>query len=435
MLAGCQEPRYAADCEQLLAEEKFGEVLVSCDNPLHRSSAHLGLAGFNLLDLATSTQPPGDVNQLLGLTTANITAKRQRLALAAEEVRYPATTGQAFALLISAFLGLAVTITEYLDGDLDGDVTQAEITQATGMTQTTGSALDFSVPGTPYFQVVVGGTPYLVICLDALSPPLCNNLPPGLIKVFDDADGSGKLSDPEPAFSADRSTVAAQLTTANPVNLLVQMGELQFPIVLDPVKVARMENFLGAGDPPPADFSIGVVGYLDLLSLANLVLTASSGATGSGGTEITADINAVRNRLDNGATCFSTLDPAGAALLDLLYTIYTSAPGTVATPVPDPAVFTTFNIISEASATGGGVSIPVDPTVFAFTNPIGFKFLYPTEVPVPSFDVTKATPRIDQAAASFREAFENIPRLAPAAAIAGDGKVSIVELFCVSEQS
>ncbi len=74
--------------------------------------------------------------------------------------------------------------------------------------------------------------------------------------------------------------------------------------------------------------------------------------------------------------------------------------------------------------------MPLSPELFIFREPIGFKFLYPIAVPANGFDVSNATPRVDEAAAAFRTEFENIPRLAPGGSEADDGDITFLELSC-----
>ncbi|MCZ6531508.1 MAG: hypothetical protein O7A08_00935, partial [SAR324 cluster bacterium] len=173
-LQACQ-PSEEASCDQLLGEGKYNDVLAQCDNPADRASAYLGLAGFDFVALAESTAPPGDIVALLGLTADNITEKRQLLEQATSEVRVPGSGAQASALLLSAFLGLAVIVAEFLDNGggvvggataLDDVVDESEIVEATGITTGVAAALQFSpAAAPPYFQVVSGNTPYTLICV------------------------------------------------------------------------------------------------------------------------------------------------------------------------------------------------------------------------------------------------------------------------------
>jgi len=437
-LAGCAPPKQAHDCQQLLGEEKYAQVLEDCENPELRASAYLGLAGFDLFQFIDSTAPPGSVVGLLGLTPANIDAKRAYLVNAVEEVRNPRTGPEAFALLVSSFLGLATAVEDFLDNGADGaatalddTITQDEVDAATGMTFNGTATLNVFPAPTGHFATVVNGAPYTMVCGD-LPTPLCDDTTGTLTQVYDDPDGDGILdtSSPNPAVIPD-------LSTAAPVGLVVQLGDLALPFSLDPVRTVEMEAFLGFGGT--ADFPVGVFGYLGLLDDALAYL-------GGAQSDLAEGIDALRDQLDNGGTCLPTLDPVNGAsaetLLDILYDIYAAAAGTALNPATGETDYSAWNVVAglDLSGVGGPATIASTDFVFAPT-PIGFKFLYPTADGLGGYDDTQATPRVGDgftypatgSLAAFAEEFENIPRLAPAAATAGDGRVSFVELLCAAD--
>ncbi len=436
VLQGCGQPSEGADCDQRLGEEKYEEVLEYCSNPFHRASAMLGLAGFSMLDLIESEAPPRKIVKLLGLEPENVTEKRLLIAGAAIEVRDAESGNQAFALLVSAYLGLAVSVAEYLDNGagsakaLDDKIADREVEDATGLTNRSGATLEFFEGSpTPLFQIVANDTPYLVVCDADFVEPFCDGFPSGTTELYNDSNGSGRLDSanlPAPAFPDGGGPV---LSAVSPVNLVVQMGDLALPIAVNQKKLTRMESFLGGEDPDSENFTIGVSGYLDLLQAASDKLAAFSGSEG-GDSIISENINATRTLLDNGGDCLAEDDPAGAGLLNLLFAIYDSAPGTVRNPEPELADFTFKNFATNSELEAGGVEVPFSPEQFIFTAPIGFKFLYPVAVPVSGFDVSNATPRVDKAAAAFRTEFENIPRLAPDGSEADDGNITFLELSC-----
>ncbi|HUJ75709.1 MAG TPA: hypothetical protein VL359_12650, partial [bacterium] len=53
-LVGCGVAHTKADCDLLLSQEKWNTVLQDCDNPYHRASAYLGLAGLDLFTILES---------------------------------------------------------------------------------------------------------------------------------------------------------------------------------------------------------------------------------------------------------------------------------------------------------------------------------------------------------------------------------------------
>ncbi|MCH8883956.1 MAG: hypothetical protein IIA41_10730 [SAR324 cluster bacterium] len=168
VLAAC-EPKEEADCDQLLADEKYGQVVKSCEDPSQRAMGYLGLAGFDFLDFVTADDPSNIIVQL-GLNTANISLKRELINDAVREVASPTSGLQAFVLLLSAFLGLSVTTTEYMDNGagataLDNDIAETEVRDATGMVvEDPPPLVPLVLGGNADFQMTVSGTPYVVDC-------------------------------------------------------------------------------------------------------------------------------------------------------------------------------------------------------------------------------------------------------------------------------
>ena len=445
LLAACGQPTQSADCDQLLGEERYQEVLDSCGSPLQRASAHLGLAGLNIFNIINSTETAGNVVNLLGLTTSNITEKRERLILAVEEVRSPATGAEAFALLMGAYLGLAVTMAEFLDNGsgataLDDNIADSESRAATGLGTVTVTVAFNAVSGaTPVYQITSSGTAYNITCGGDASAPICDQTG-GTVNVYDKTDGAGQLDTAAPpTVSVDQATVRTNLATADPANLVVLLQSLDYPITVDSTKSARLTNFLSQGDADQ-EFAIGVIGFLDLLDVATAVLFPS----GSGGISgISDQISAVRNKIDNGGDCLSSgdaTDVSAAGVMDLWYAIYSAAPGTTANPLPNLTDYTTYNIVNYTSLSGGGVTmypdstgtLNINPTGYFFANNLGIKFLYPISLPATSFVLGNTTPHIDNADADFQFKFEDIPNIAPAAATAGDGTITFLEVLCSS---
>lgn len=438
LAGGCGTPTQSADCDQLLGEERYERVLEVCRSPFHRASAHLGLAGFNFFNLIDSTEPPGFVVDLLGITADNITEKRLRLILAVEEVRFAATGDDGFALLVAAYLGLAVTMVEYLDNGAGGGTAlddifhPDEVAAATGMDTpatdpTLSSALDPVLAGSivedgnePYYQVNVGGMAFNITCADA-DPTMCDGIG-GAVLVYADANGLGLLDTVTPPFPV---AAPAALSAADPAGLVVMITNLNFPIAIDSGKVARMDNFLGAGDPA-LEFAIGVTGYLDLIDVGTAALITSGGTGSVEG--LTDEIDAGRGRIDNGAECLGTV----GSIMDLWFAIYSAAPGTLAQPLPDLTDFTNFNTVDNAPIDAAGITFPggLNPAAFVFPKDLGFKTLFPTPTHGGGFDLANATPHIANANAAFQTDFEDIPRLAPAAATVLDGQISFAEVLC-----
>lgn len=446
LLAACGRPTQSADCDQLLGEERYQEVLDTCGSPLLRASAHLGLAGLNTFDIINSTEAAGNVVNLLGLTTSNVTEKRQRLILAVEEVRSPATGGEAFALLMAAYLGLAVTMSEYLDNGaggetaLDDNITDTESRSATGLDTGTGS-FD-AVPDNPrYYQIVSSGTAYNITCTGDATSTICNDSGDGPVAVYDETDGAGQLDTAAlPAASADEATVILNLSTADPGSMVVLLVSLTYPITIDPSKSGRLTNFLGQGDADQ-EFAIGVTGFLDLLDVANAVLFPSGSGSVSG---ITEQVDAVRSKIDNGGDCLSSgtaTDIKAAVVMDLWYAVYLAAPGTAANPLPDLTDYTDYNIVGHSNFSDAGFTmypddtgtLNIDPTDYEFASNLGMKFLYPISIAAAtSFVLSNTTPHVDNADADFQTEFEDIPKLAPAAATALDGDITFLEVLCSS---
>lgn len=431
LLAAACTPANRADCDALLGEGEYQEVLDSCDEPFSRASAYLGLAGLNMGEMIVNGATiDGDVNTLLGITAANITEKRGHLANAALAVEQAGSGREGFALLVAAFLGVAVTTTEYLDPDLDGTVTQADINTLTGITLNTGATFSVSPATPPYLQIVVSGTTYTAICLDA--PPICGTNT-AQIRVYDDADGSGILDAASPPTdeSLDAATVKAAMNTATQANIVVQMTNLVLPMNRDPTKWDCLINFTGNGDPEGC-FTVGLSRYMAMMTHSIDVMTTANGNTDAAGSDMLTAIDTLRTTLDNGADCMAVQDPALATLSDLFYEIYITAPGTTLTPVPDPAEFTAYNNVADTVLAAGGVTYPAGLTAgsFIFPNPVGYKFLYPTTAGLPGFDPAQATPSIDTADPDFAYDFEALPHFAPAAATPLDDTITIAEIFC-----
>lgn len=419
------------DCPQLLRDGDYGEVLEACAGPYERAAAHLGLAGFYLLDLTETDADQPFIVSALGLTLENINAKRILVNQAVNEVRDPTNGSEAFALLVSAFLGLSTTMTQYLDNGagataLDEAYAESEITEATGMSAAAGDfQVDTANAAPPsHFSVLVDGVPYIADCSG--SDPSPNRCSGGTTAIYEDPDGSGILNGNAPAAGID-------LSTATQANLVTQITNLLMSITLVQDKVATMREFLGQGNPS-GTFDIGVLGYLDLMDLAN-DLVAGEGET----TVVSENVDAVRSRLDNGGTCLDTITGSTAAsdLLNALAPMYTAAAGTLANPVPADAAtdyFKDYNVPANLDLAALGIA-SLDPANYVFTTTeIRFKFIYPTTQPLPSgYDMTQATPRVDQADGTFTLNFEAIPELAPSGSTALDGYVTYLELLCAGE--
>jgi hypothetical protein len=243
---------------------------------------------------------------------------------------------------------------------------------------------------------------------------------------------------------------------------MVMLLDFDLPITIDEAKLDRLDSFLGEGtlDPNfpeqnPGLFPIGLLGYLRLLDLANARLVEGAGgeleSEESAQSTLDDTVDALRAKLDNGAACFKpeaadALKLIAAIPLNLLYGIYRAAPGTERLPVPSPEDYTAYNIVGrEILDSNGDTFVDSDPkktlrvpvgSDYAFgtgTLSMGFKLLFPTQPNMGSFNRAFATPRIDQTPDLFRKNFEFIPRVAPNAAQAGDGRVDIIELICSAE--
>ena len=449
-LAGCGTPHPSADCDQLLSDRKFQEVLSSCDNPVDRASAYLGLAGFDMFTLLESGVTDGNVVPILGLTPGNIAQRRQYLEQAVQSVNPPEGPTQAFALLLSAFLGLGTSTEEYLDPNLDGTVSQAEATAAVGATPSAPVVAAASpTPGSLYFSVVVNGKPYL---FDCSVDPTCV-----AATVYDDPDGTGRLTTAIGSGlpSADAATVLASEGSATAVGYPVEIF-IAAPLLTFSVSATQdLPGFLGVGGAG-GRFAIGLNAYLQGISAANAVLTASGGQPG--GSAVTANVNALVSKFDNGAACVAAGIPpfvtaaAGAKLvayLNALYALYAASAGTTLQPVPPGAgasYFMTRNLVSNAAqirtdidaffaALGVPLFFPQIPSA-AYGFPGGqvtkYKLMFTTTTPgLPPylFDADTAVARFDQAYAAFPADFNSIPVFGPDAA--GDGRVSFIETLCV----
>ncbi len=466
-LAGCGAARTKADCDELLAEHKFQAVLNDCPNPYHRASAYLGLAGFDLDKLLNSTAAPGDVRSLLGLTPADITARRQYLEKAVTTVRPPDGNTQAFALLLAALLGLDTAAEEHLDANLDGTISQAEIDAAFTATYQVPRLLPLApatislsptvpptVVVTPVLQVVavVAGRPYILVCDAADTPNVCGAAP-AKTQVYDDPDGSGRLTPGITAGgpSGNASTVLAAIASATSVGLIVQLSDLSPPATFSADATLFLPGYLGAGQPQ-GPFKIGLGGYLSAMSTASGVLATGGGQPG--GSTVTSYINALVAKFDNGGACkyrppLDAYDTATlVGYLNAFAPIYAAAAGTFAHPVPAGAsstYFSTRNLVPVSIGPAVNAvnatlpkSLPVsiqlpDPNkgiTYAFAGGTipSYKFLYPTAPDLFPFDASHATPRVDQAFAAFVSQFEAIPIFAPS--VAADGDLTFMEILC-----
>lgn len=439
-------------------------MLDSCDNPFHRASAYLGLAGFDLDKLLNSSSPPGDVRALLGLTPDNITQRRQYLEKAVQTVHPPDGNTQAFALLVAGLLGLGTAAEEHLDANLDGTIAQAEIDAAFQATYQAPRLVPLvpmkfsSVTSalTPVLQVsaVVDGKPYILVCDAADSPYVCSG---ALTQVYDDPDGSGRLTPSILAGgqSANAISVLKDVPSATSVGLIVQLYDLSPPAFFPTDVTEFLPGYLGAGQPQ-GPFKVGLGGYLKDMSEASAELASGGGQPG--GSAVTDHINALVNKFDNGANCtfrppLNAYDSATMiGYLNAFIPIYSAAAGTFAHPVPAgaaPTYFSTQNLVSTsirpainavnstlASDLPFSIELP-DPNAggitYAFTGGVisQYKFLYPKAAKVAPFDASQATPRVDQAYAAFVSQFEAIPIFAPS--IARDGNLTFMEILCAGQ--
>ncbi|MCZ6747678.1 MAG: hypothetical protein O7D96_00205, partial [SAR324 cluster bacterium] len=249
VLAAC-EPKEEADCDQLLADEKYGQVVKSCEDPSQRAMGYLGLAGFDFLDFLSADDPSNFIVQL-GLNPANISLKRELINDAVREVASPTSGLQAFVLLLSAFLGLSVTTTEYLDNGagataLDNDIAETEVRDATGLIVVDPApAVPIVLRLSVDYQMTVSGTPYVVDCGFDGSTPICDGTG-GTVTVFDDVTpllGAG-LDDTGP-------DVGIPVATAEEANQVMMLTGLNLPITVDPAKADRLDSFLAVGTLDP----------------------------------------------------------------------------------------------------------------------------------------------------------------------------------------
>jgi len=460
-LAACA-PLQKTDCDQLLADQKYGKAAKTCEDPSAVSMAYLGLAGFDFIRFLAA-EDQNDVAGLLKLNASNVTEKRELINQAIREIYPPDTSKQAFILLLAGFLGLSVTNSEYLDNGaggataFDNDIAGSEVEEATGLiVESPAPAVPFDLGLSATYQMVETGQPYVVDCGADVTAPLCDDDPASTLTIYDDTL-------PVKGAGLDvTSTGMADPANATEVNQVTMLLDFDLPITITTEKLTRLESFLEEGtldeDFPrrhPERFPIGVLGYLELIDGANLKLTQEAGGSAADGQPANSTLNdavdRIRAALDNGAVCFgeAATDPvkiAAAFPLNLLYAVYRAAPGTTRKKVPGDLDFTTYNIVAAADLdtdADGNVdaSAPIqtapDGTGFAFgggTLAMGYKVLFPASDGLGAFDRGLATPRIDQTTASFQTNFEYIPRLAPKAARALDGRVEMIEMICASNQ-
>ena len=453
--AACGAARTKADCDQLLHDQRYQDAADVCDNPFHRASAYLGLAGFEMGSLLNSSAPPGDVVALLGLTRDNITSRRQYLELAVQSVRPPDGPTQAFALLLSAFLGFGTSSEEYLDANLDGTIAQTEIESALGATAQDLPLIGAGGPVVPYFSVVANGKPYLLDCSLDVTAPVCTH---PSTRVFDDPDGSGRLTTQVSGGrqSNDKNQVLSSLGTATSVAYPLEVFVASPPYSFNAAATQTLPVFLGPGRPQ-GPFKLGIGGYLQAIREANAVLAASGGSPG--GSTVNANVSALVTSFDNGAPCLSKtlpqkLSSVSATLLgylDALNTIYAASAGTALQPVPagsGASYYMSRNIVPgsikvQIDTTFGSIWIPEIPAAtygFPGGSVSRYKIMFTTQTPpLPSlpplptypFDADTAVPRADGAYAAFVPQFEAIPVFAPN--VTNDGRVSFMELLCVGK--
>jgi hypothetical protein len=290
-----------------------------------------------------------------------------------------------------------------------------------------------------YYSVVSGGVPYVLDCTaDLVGLLTCDSDPE--TRVYDDSPGSGIVL-PGSLDSADKSNVIAGFASYSSAGLVVQFVDLSLgnlsAVAQDPVT-----SFLGRSSTT-GRFDIGLAGYLNSLKAADAELAKSAGS--SGGTDISAQIDALLAKLDNGVSC--AVPPVPPALPNPVYTvglimndiyaIYRQAPGTKAQPIvgtPGAGAFARSNLVPRTD-----VPNVIDPLLsllvpanlaFALND---YKFLFPTGPGLAAFDPTRATPRVDQADATFATRFEQVPQLSPLATQAGDGNITFMEVLCAAD--
>ena len=456
-LAGCGVPTQKADCDQLLHDRHFQQVVKSCDSPYDRASAYMGLAGFDLFAINDQVNAPGSGNVLspagivaaMQLTPANITAKRRFMERAVFTVAQPGDAKQAFALLMASGMGMMMSALEYLDNGLggagavamDGKFTAGESEAAMGLAPTGASSSTVMAQPALYLSGVVAGTPYTFICADAVNPldtSWCDGNPPGSLQVYADTDtvtGAG-YGDGAGFQGALLGTV--DLTPANPVSTVFQVTDIGLPFGLDPARVPAYQNFSGQGDAAQT-FAIGIVGYLGHLHTAQAALAPA----GVGFKNALSDaIDSFSGQLDNGAQCLGVLlgNPAIPASLNDIYPIYQAAIGTSARPMPasasPPGFFQAYNRIVGLNLAGLGINVSVAAAPYVFgqspgtVTSLGTRFLYATQAGLGTFDPAVATPRIDRTPVAFQRAFEAM-LVAPAVSSSRDNSISYAELLCV----
>lgn len=461
LLTACA-PKEKVDCDQLMTDQKYKQVVNSCDDPAQVSMAYLGLAGFDFVKFLAADDPDNTI-ELLDVKPGNVTSKRNLVLQAVRGVAKQDTSIQSFVLLLASYLGLKLTLAEYLDNGaadadaLDNQVLESEVEDATGLhVVDPAPAVPFALGASPTYAVVESGDPYVVDCGADVTAPLCDGSDP--VTVYDDTAPS--LGAGLDVTGADGSPPA--LAGAEAADQVVMLLDFDPPITLDTGKLDRAESFLGTGtlDPNfpkehPGLFPIGVLGYLDLIERANSALVKAAGGKPKKGespqSTLNDQINKIRERLDNGAACFKegATDPAKTAAaipLNILYAIYLSAAGTAAQAAPSDGDYTAFNIVSAADldidgdlATDdpSGTAVP-DGSQFEFGGgglSMGYKVLFPKSAGLSTFNRAQATPRVDTSHSAFRNAFELLPRIAPNAVEAGDGKVDLIEVICTAEDS
>jgi hypothetical protein len=461
---GCA-PLAQSDCDQLLQDHQWQTVLDTCKDPYDRSSAYLALGGFDLITLYDQIQADGGsltalgIIQAFGLTTSNISTKRQYLEQATLAVGQPEDSAEAFALLVSAAMGMTVSSIEFLDNGmggtaLDGVFSAPEAKAALGVTGPSGTnniggkfatLSSGTLAGSFYLSGVLNGTPYVFACgdivLGAGAEPWCDNNPAGTLQVNSDNDTVTSQGYGSGAGFQGASAGTPSLQNATPVSLVVQLTTFTLQYALNPNQVPTAHAFTGSGNASHG-FAIGLEGYLSYLETAQTILTQSGSDQGTQNT-LSDAIDGFKGQLDNGAACIVTLDANLATALDSIYPIYAAAIGTVGNPMPSGTVpssfFQSFNQVAGLDLTSLGLTLPVaiSGASFIFGQPfggsvtsLGTRFLYPTQAGLSSFDPVHATPRIDQTPVAFQQAFEAMA-LAPNASPARDGVVSYAELLCV----
>jgi hypothetical protein len=301
----------------------------------------------------------------------------------------------------------------------------------------------------------VGGKPYILVCNAADSPYVCG-APPAQTQVYDDPDGSGRLTTGMQAGgqASNPSAVLGSISSATSVGLIVQLFDLSPPATFPLATAQFLPGYLGAGQPA-GPFKVGLGGYLAAMSAASAKLAAGGGQPG--GSAVTNGINALVAKFDNGAGC-TFRPPLNASdnatligYLNAFSPIYAAAAGTFARPVPagaPPAYFSDQNLVSTSirqaingvnSSLSSSVPFSIllpDPNAgitYAFAGGAitQYKFLYPTAANVFPFDANQATPRVDQAFSAFVSQFEAIPIFAPS--IANDGNLTFMEILCAGQ--